>query len=328
MELRHLRYFTAVADAEHFRIAARRLGIAQPALSRQIQALEREMGLALFERLPRGVKLTDAGRRFLSDVKGILSDLEQAKERATRVALGQVGVLRVSFTEAGSWQGVVPDTIHTFRSSHPDVELVLLPLDSTAQLEGLRADRIDVAFLYELSDTAPEFETRLMQMEDIVIALPASHELASRPQIWLQDLADMPMIWTIRSLNTRFYDAVMAGCLKGGLIPRIVQEVSTGAIVVSLVAVGLGLGLLPSAIRWRLPEGIVLKPIGDLSIPYRIEAAWRRGNRSPILSHFVQIASEMASSSLHLASGCRPLGEPGRADLCERDAVGDRRAGE
>jgi DNA-binding transcriptional LysR family regulator len=298
MELRQLQYFAAVAETENFRRAADQLRIAQPALSRQIKALEDELGVLLFERLPRGARLSAAGRGFLHDTQRILEDIQQASERARRIARGQVGTLRIAFTEAGSWCGVVPDTIIAFRSSHPDVELVLLPLDSTAQLEGLRSDRIDVAFLYELADTAPEFESHVVQVEDIVLALPGSHRLANRRQIRLRDLVDEPLIWTNRPLNPRFYDAVMAACLKGGLVPRIVQEVSTGALVVSLVAVGMGLGMMPSAIRWRLPQGIVLKPIRDLSVPYRIEVAWRRTHRPPVLARFAETALEVAKRSL------------------------------
>lgn len=298
MELRQLVYFVAVAETEHFHRAAERLHIAQPALSRQIKALEEELGVVLFERLPRGVRLSAAGHGFLHDARRILDDVQQASERARRIARGQVGTLRIAFTEAGTWRGVVPDTILAFRSSHPDVELELLPLDSTAQLVELRADRIDVAFLYELADTAPEFESRVVQVEDIALALPGSHLLAARPQIHLRDLADEPLIWTQRALNPRFYDAVMAGCITGGLVPRIVQEVSTGAIVVSLVAVGMGLGMLPSAIRWRMPAGIVLKGIHDLSVPYRIEIAWRRGHPSPVLARFVDTALAMAEKPL------------------------------
>src|ERR1700731_4701727 len=128
MELRHLRYFMAIGEEQHYGRAARRLRVAQPALSRQIQDLEKELGFALFDRLPRGVKLNSAGKLFLEDARRILQEVEEAKLRAERVATGKAGTLRVGFVEALSWHGVVPDSIRLFRSRLPDAELELHPL--------------------------------------------------------------------------------------------------------------------------------------------------------------------------------------------------------
>jgi len=127
VELRHLRYFVAVGEDQHYGRAAERLGIAQPALSRQVQDLEKELGFTLFDRLPRGVKLTAAGKLFLSDARRILQEVQGAKLRAERVARGQAGMLRVGFVEALSWHGVVPDSFRRFRRRQPDVELDLFP---------------------------------------------------------------------------------------------------------------------------------------------------------------------------------------------------------
>src|ERR1700730_13106978 len=120
MELRHLRYFVAVGEEQHYGRASRRLGVAQPALSRQIQDLEDEVGFRLFDRLPRGVKLTAAGKLFLGDGTGILQTVSEATARAARVARGQSGTLRVSFPENASWHGVVPNAFRRFREQHPD----------------------------------------------------------------------------------------------------------------------------------------------------------------------------------------------------------------
>src|SRR5580692_7437616 len=120
MELRHLRYFVAVGEEQHYGRAARRLCVAQPALSRQIQDLEEEIGFKLFERLPRGVKLSAAGKLFLDDTRRILHDVNEATARAARVALGRSGTLRVGFTESASWQGVVPESFRRFRGQRPD----------------------------------------------------------------------------------------------------------------------------------------------------------------------------------------------------------------
>src|SRR5882757_2932406 len=143
MELRHLRYFVAVGEEQHYGCASRRLRVAQPALSRQIQDLEEELGFKLFERLPRGVKLSAAGKLFLEDARRILREVSEAAIRAGRVASGRSGTLRVGFTENASWRGVVPESFRRFRELQPEAELQLQPSASLEQLEAVRAGRLD-----------------------------------------------------------------------------------------------------------------------------------------------------------------------------------------
>src|SRR5580658_10102851 len=143
MELRHLKYFITIGEEQHYGRAARRLRVAQPALSRQVQDLEKEIGFELFERLPRGVKLSAAGKLFLEDVRRILQDVNEAAARAGRVASGRSGTLRVGFTENASWRGVVPDSFRRYREKQPDAELQLQPEASLAQLEAIRTGRLD-----------------------------------------------------------------------------------------------------------------------------------------------------------------------------------------
>src|SRR6185295_14296385 len=152
MELRHLRYFVGVGEEQHFGRAAERLGIAQPALSRQIQDLEKELGFVLFDRLPRGVKLSAAGVLFLGEARRILEEVQAAKLRAERVARGQAGTLRIGFVEALSWHGVVPDTLRSFRRRQPDVELELNPLLSLQQVEAVRSGKLDAGFIFSLAE--------------------------------------------------------------------------------------------------------------------------------------------------------------------------------
>ena len=146
MELRHLRYFVGVGEEEHFGRAANRLHVAQPPLSRQIQDLERELGFPLFDRMPRGVRLTAAGRMFLNDARRILLDVDEAKRRAERIALGKAGTLRIGITTAISWHGLVVNAFREFRRRQPDVELVLHHLNSVHQVKGVVSDRLDVGF--------------------------------------------------------------------------------------------------------------------------------------------------------------------------------------
>src|SRR5204862_2960696 len=148
MELRHLRYFVQVAEEQHYRRAAERLRIAQPALSRQIQDLEEEIGFKLFDRLPRGVKISAAGKSFLVDARRILHEVNEAAGRAKRVASGQSGTLRVGFVESVSWHGVVPDSFREFRARQPDAELQLKPASSLEQTEDVDSGRLDDGFVF------------------------------------------------------------------------------------------------------------------------------------------------------------------------------------
>src|ERR1700740_518272 len=156
MELRHLRYFVAVGEGEHFRRAARRLRVAQPALSRQVQDLEEEIGFQLFERLPRGVKLSAAGKLFLEDSRRILQEVNEAAARAGRVASGHSGTLRLGFAENASWRGVVPDSFRRFREQQPAAELQLQPAASLEQLEAIRSGRLDAGFVNFMPNADPE----------------------------------------------------------------------------------------------------------------------------------------------------------------------------
>jgi DNA-binding transcriptional LysR family regulator len=152
MELRHLRYFVGVGEEEHFGRAAERLGVAQPALSRQIRDLENELGFVLFDRLARGVKLSSAGKLYLSDARRILQDVQEAKRRAERVATGKTGTLRVGFGETQSWQGVVPDSFRQFRKQNPGAELELYPMAGSPLIEAIQSGKLDAAFAFSLTE--------------------------------------------------------------------------------------------------------------------------------------------------------------------------------
>src|SRR6267142_571947 len=158
MELRHLRYFVHVAEEQHYGRAAERLRVAQPALSRQIQDLEEEIGFKLFDRLPRGVKISAAGKSFLVDARRILHEVNEAAARAKRVASGQSGTLRVGFVESVSWHGVVPDSFREFRERQPDAELQLTPATSLEQIEALRSGRLDAGFVFNMPKTDAELD--------------------------------------------------------------------------------------------------------------------------------------------------------------------------
>src|SRR6476660_9682082 len=167
MELRHLRYFVAVGEEQHYGRAARRLYVAQPSLSRQIQDLEEELGFKLFDRLPRGVKLSAAGTLFLEDARRILQAVGEAIARATRAARGQSGTLCIGFPENASWHGVVPDSFRRFREQQPDVELQLQPMPSLQQLDAIRSGRLDAGFLNFMPKADRELDQLLVAIQHV-----------------------------------------------------------------------------------------------------------------------------------------------------------------
>jgi DNA-binding transcriptional LysR family regulator len=288
MELRHLRYFVGVAEEQHFGRAAERLHIAQPALSRQIQDLEREMGFLLFDRLPRGVRLSAAGTLFLSDARRILQDVDQAKRRAERIALGQAGTLRIGIATAVSWHGLVVNAFREFRRRHPDVELVVHPLVSVHQVEAVVSDRLDAGFAAAVTPWHKELEHRQFAMDRMVLAVPKGHPLTKRERIRLRDLRDTSFIWFHRWVNPSFHDQMMQACARGGLsAPRIVQEAADRDTVLGLVQCRIGVAWVTESTRWHCPRGIVLLPVVDMNVRLPFNVIWKKNNSSPVLQKFL-----------------------------------------
>jgi len=288
MELRHLRYFVAVGEEQHYGRASRRLHVAQPALSRQIQDLEEEVGFKLFERLPRGVRLSAAGKLFLEDARRILLEINEAAARAARVARGQSGTLRVGFTESASWRGVVPESIRRFRQMQPNAELQLQALPSLMQLEAIRSGRLDAGFVFNMPKDEHELHRLPVAMQRIELAAPKGHALAKLKELRLRDLTDVPFVWFPRRESPALYDRLMRECFRGGLkSPCIVQEGLDEATILSLVATGMGVGWVLGTARWRCPKSVVIKSVVDLNSPQPLALGWRKDNRSPLLTGFV-----------------------------------------
>ena|ERR1700676_492823 len=288
MELRHLRYFIAVGEEQHYGRAAGRLRVAQPALSRQIQDLEEEIGVKLFERLPRGVKISAAGKSFLEDTRRILQQVNEATLRAGRVARGQSGVLRVGFTESASWQGVVPDSFRRFRQRQPDAELQLHPSASLDQIEAVRSGRLDAGFVFNMAKSDRELDQGPVAIHHLVLAAPKGHPLAKLEKLRLREMSNVPFVWFPRRQSPAYYDRLMHECFRGGLkTPHIVQEAVDQATMLSLVSCRLGVAFVTEATRWRCPKDVVLLPVTDLNLPLPVALIWRKDNASPLLAKFV-----------------------------------------
>ena len=288
MELRHLRYFVAVGEEQHYGRAAQRLRVAQPALSRQIQDLEEELGFKLFDRLARGVKISEAGKLFLKDARNVLEQVREAALSAKRVAVGQAGTLRVGFVESISWHGVVPDSLREFRERQPDVELQLRPLSSLEQIEAVEAGRLDAGFVFTIAIISRELAQLEVAALHLMLAVPKGHALTKSRNVRLRDLKDASFIWFPRRESPVYYDRLMNECFRGGLkSPHIVQEAVNEATILSLVSCRMGVAFVSSATQWRCPQGVVLLPITDLNLPLLFALVWRKDNTSPLVARFV-----------------------------------------
>ena len=311
MELRHLRYFVAVGEEQHYGRGAQRLRVAQPALSRQIQDLEEELGFKLFDRLPRGVKLSVAGQCFLQDARSLLEQVSQATARARRVASGQSGTLRVGFVESMSWHGVVPDSFREFRTRQPNAELQLKPLSSREQIEAVHSGTLDAGFVFAISNINRELVQLPVASLNLMLATPKGHPLTKVKMLRLRELKDAAFIWFPRRESPAFYDRLMHECFRNGLkSPQIIQEALNEATILSLVACRIGVAFVTSATRWRCPESVVLVPIADLKLSLPFALVWRKDNVSPLLTKFVADVRSLSETELlrdKTGVGLRPL---------------------
>lgn len=293
MELRHLRYFVAVAEELHFGRAAGRLRIAQPPLSRQIQALEEDLGLLLFERTSRQVSLTAAGVVLLEHTRRIFDSIDHAVHEARRASVGQTGRIVVAYPSSFASSGLT-ELVRDFRAQYPDVEVALRELPPQMQVEGIRDHSVDVGFVRAPLDE-PGLLSELVRSEALVVALPTGHPLAARRVIALGLLAKEPFVLFPRQRGPAYFDELMRLCHGAGFTPRIVQE-APQLDIVSLVAAGLGVSILPSSIRRARRAGVVLRPIiGGPRTELRV--AWLETSTSPALHGFLDVVRSHAEKA-------------------------------
>jgi len=299
VELRHLRYFVAVGEEEHFGRAAERLHVVQPALTRQVRQLEEELGCALFDRLKWGVRLTEAGKSFLDEARRLLSDLERGVDRTRLVAQGKIGRLRVGFSETATHGGEeLPSILRHFRAGWPDVRLELFPSTSISAVDQLRNRELDAAFVYIPPSNPRELGSHTISVERAVLALPQAHPLVTRKRVSLRDLREESFVVPPRTAATLVYDRVRSACHTAGVTFKIVQEVKSYATMLNLVAGGIGLSFVTESAERTKPNGVVLRDVADLRVTAELFAIWRKDNKAPALQKFVEmIRSQFAEAA-------------------------------
>lgn len=290
MELRHLRYFLAVADTANFTRAAELLGIGQPPLSQQVKALEQELGVELFTRTARGAELTLAGQVFAHEARRVLDDAEHAARAAKRAARGEIGHLRVGFTGTAAFNEHVSELIRRFRDAYPEPELTLLEATSGVLLTALEAGQLDIAIVRPERRVADVVQQRDWLEEPLLVALPDAHRLARRRRIALPELKDEPFVQVLRDAGGTLVDDIVAACAAAGFAPRLAQPAPQMTSAVTLVAAGLGISIVPKAITQVRVAGVVYRPLVARGLRARLALASRRDDRSPLVRNFLALA--------------------------------------
>jgi DNA-binding transcriptional LysR family regulator len=297
MELRHLRYFLAVAGTENFTQAARKLNMAQPSLSQRIKDMEEELGLTLFAHHGRGVHLTPAGQYFRAEVQQMMDRLTAATDAARQIERGEVGSLRLSVLEAFTDVEPIPTLFRELGRRHPGLHLKLVGLHSQAQYRAILEGKIDAGIVGHRPTDATELALEGLALMDIPIfaMLPEGHPLADRASLCLDDLTSLDFIWPEPDANTSYW-AVFREALKDrNWRPRVVQEASSFATTRSLVAAGFGCALGIAIPGHSHGKGVVQIPIQNLDLRIRIHLVWNPENPSPMLQRLLAVAREVAA---------------------------------
>ena len=295
MELRHLRYFLAVAEELHFGRAAKRLNISQPPLSQQIMQLEKEIGVRLFNRTKRRVEITPAGLVFFEEARRIMVLSEDAVRRTIRADKGEIGRLAVGYIGSANYS-VLPQAIREFRKQFPDVDLSLAEMNTSTQIEALREGRIHVGFLRPPQGIENEgLSIEPVFREPLMVAMPRNHHVKGETSITLRMLAKESFIMVPRQRGPGYFDYIIALCQQEGFSPRIVLEASQFHTIIGLVAAEIGIAIVPASMQSSRFKGVVFRTIegGAETI---LNVAWVNSNQSLVLHNFISVTRGVACS--------------------------------
>lgn len=292
MEFRHLRYFVAVAEELHFGRAAERLQMTQPALSKQIAALEKELDIQLFSRTKRSVQLTVSGHVFLDQAKQLLAQAEAAVQLTRRADRGEVGQLTVGFTATATYT-VLPRLVQSFRDRYPDVQISMVELSTEAQVAALNQRQIDLAFLHPPIDKRGLALHPILE-EPFMVVLPKHHPLLNQKRLSLPLLANERFILHSRQEGPVLYDGFIRLCQQAGFRPTIAQEVGSHQTRICLVAAGMGITFVPESVQLLVQGEVACRELTDSAIKLQFAAAWRQDCTVPTLRKFLRILQTLA----------------------------------
>jgi len=293
IEIRHLRYFLAVAEEKHFGRAADRLHITQPPLTRQIQQLERLLELKLFIRTKRHVELTDAGAAFVDEAKDLLDRLDQAQKATQRIARGEAGELRIGFVSTANYN-VLPPILRTFKTNYPDVRIRLEELTGDEQLMALEQATIDLGIMF------PEMRQHScwmsMYKEPLVAVVPKGHpniSTRSTKRVSVKQLAHEPFVMFPRPLAPSLYDRILRYTETNGFSPNIVQEARQMQTIIGLVAGHIGVSIVPASMQAMRRADVQFLSLTPSTPKIETGFVWNDTNRSPTLASFLEICRQV-----------------------------------
>ncbi|WP_233835813.1 LysR family transcriptional regulator [Paraburkholderia sp. ZP32-5] len=298
MELRHLRYFLAVAEEGQFTRAAERLAIQQPPLSQQIRLLEEEIGFELFARLPRGVELTPAGKAFAQSAEQVLGMLQQGVAHARRISRGELGAIAIGLTSSAGFHPVTTDAIRAFNAEHPGIEITLSELNAAELIERLLTGQLHVAFLRKPVETPSGVAFDQLLDEPMVAVLPVGHRLLdaadeTRPTIPLKALANEEFILVRRPGAPGMYADFLAACRREGFEPHVAREVPRMLTGIHMVAAGLGVTLVPASMQRYDHKSAVFCPLtSDAGLSAPLHLAYPAVMRDPAAARFVEFVRQ------------------------------------
>jgi len=295
MDLRKLRYFSVLAEEKHFGRAAQRLSLSQPPLSLAIRQLEEEIGARLFERTSRNVSLTAAGVALQREAEVLLRRTEETRLLVKAIADGKEGRLRLGFGSSMLYRGF-PKILDAFQATSPDIELSVQELNSTEQVEALQRDEIDLGFIHgrEVPDHLDGFR---YHAEPFVACVPRDHPCAGARTLRLSRLRDDEFVLFSRNVSPDYYQSIIATCLSAGFSPRVRHQVRHWLSVVSFVANGLGVALVPSTLKASNMAGAVFVPIQEAKILSETWCVWKSGGpQRPALDMLIQAARKQSQA--------------------------------
>jgi DNA-binding transcriptional LysR family regulator len=290
LELRHLRYFIAVAEELHFGRAAARLNMAQPPLSVQIRELEKELGVKLFERSGKGVSLTQEGTVFLLETRQICDQVSRARNAVNQATAGELGCLRVAgipyaFMEA------LPQLIPRFREENPHVLIDLREAGTQESLDSLRSGALDIVFIRQ-GNPVVGLEMLPLMTGSLELIVPRGHRLGRNRPADITDLAFEPVVVTSRRISPYYYDRTLSAMAAAGITPHTVVEASSIQAQLGYVASGMGVSLVPASAKWMRSEYIEWVPLRQEIVTTEITAAWASGPIPQVLDSFLKVVHE------------------------------------
>lgn len=290
IELRHLTYFRTVAETLHFGRAAELLHISQPPLTRQIAALERELGAQLFDRSKRAIQLTSAGKYFYRDTTEIFKALERAKRNVSSSSTGKSGALKVGFMMSSAYN-ILPSVTRHYSAAYPEVDMRLTEYVPNLLATDIEDEKVDVGIMYRPEDCS-RLDSHTIYAEPLLAVLPREHRLAGKEAISAAELADDPFVSIPRTIAPVVFDLIIKHCQARGFRPRIVLEANLQQTIVNLVGEGLGVALVPTSMQAMHLDTTVFKPLVDAPL-VEVAVIWNKENTNPCIRTFADTAVEV-----------------------------------